>query len=83
MTKQHKGGRSPDGSPAKSADKKINSNWAVRQSLKRAIAELPQVKSGEWSQSYFVEQVLLNCLELPAEYDIDDLDQILNGAIVE
>jgi hypothetical protein len=48
-----------------------------------AIANLPQVQSGEWSEAYVSELVLRNWLGLPADYDEADLAIVKNGGLVE
>jgi hypothetical protein len=80
---QHKGGKLSGGEASRTDDPKANAGWAVKRSVKNAIAEIPQVQSGEWSQSYLVEQVLLNYLSLPADYSWEDLRLIAKGIPLE
>lgn len=83
LPSQNKGGRLPDGSPAKTANPKRNAGHALSPQVINAIAELPQVKSGEWSKSYLAEQLWRNFLGLPADYDWTDLQLIAKGKIVD
>lgn len=78
-----KGGRLPDGSPAKSSNPRKNAGLSLSSELIEAIATLPQVSSGEWSKSYLVEQVLRVCLGLDSYYEASDLDLVSQGRIVE
>ena len=80
---QHKGGRSLDGSPAKAENPKRNAGHGLSVEVIEAIAALPQIKSGEWSKSYLSEQLWRNYLGLASDYELSDLDLIVEGAIVE
>lgn len=73
---QHKGGKLPGGEPARSDNPKRNAGHALSQEVIEAIANLPQVQSGEWSKSYLAEQLWRNYLGLSADYDWSDLDII-------
>jgi hypothetical protein len=48
-----------------------------------ALSSLPQVKAGEWSRSYLVEQILRVGLGMPGDYSPDDLALIVQGVIIE
>jgi hypothetical protein len=80
---QHKGGRSSDGSPAKSSNPKRNAGHALSAEVIAAIDALPQVQSGEWSKSYLAEQLWRNFLKMPADYDWGDLDLVAIHHIIE
>lgn len=80
---QPKGGRLSDGSPARATHPKRNAGIALSAELLDAIANLPQIQSGEWSKSYLVEQLGRLWLNLPADYDNADLSLIANGEIIE
>lgn len=75
---EQKGGRGK-----KSPDKPKNAGIALTQEVRDALSGLPQIKSGEWSKSYFVEQLIRIQLGLPAHYDRSDLELIAKGQIVE
>jgi hypothetical protein len=51
--------------------------------LLAVIDALPQVASKEWSRSYLIGQVLLNWLEVPADYDRGDLEIVAKGGILD
>ena len=80
---QHKGGRSPSGTPARSPFPKRNAGHALSPEVIEAIANLPQVRSGEWSKSYLAEQLWRNFLKLPADYNWGDLDLVAINHIIE
>lgn len=80
---QHKGGRSPNGEPAKVSNPKRNAGHALSPEVLDAIASLPQITSGEWSKSYLAEQLWRNFLKLPADYDWGDLDLVALRHVVE
>jgi hypothetical protein len=48
-----------------------------------AIAALPQVQSGGWSEAYLIEVVLRVWLGLPADYDGVDLEIVKSGSVVD
>jgi hypothetical protein len=48
-----------------------------------AIAALPQVKSGDWSEAYLIEIVMRAWLGLPADYDAVDLEIVKSGSVVD
>lgn len=80
---QHKGGRLPDGSPNKTSNPKKNAGHALSQEVIDAIANLPQVQSGEWSKSYLAEQLWRNFLGISADYGWSDLMLISKKQIVD
>lgn len=83
LPSQHKGGRLPDGVPAKSDNPKRNANHALSGEVIDEIAKLPQVQSGEWSKSYLAEQLWRRYLGMPSDYEWSDLDLIAKGRVVE
>ena len=83
MKPQNKGGKLPDGSPAKAKHPKRNAGHALPTDLLDAIDQLPQLTSGEWSESYLAEQLWRNFLGLPADYSQADLELIAKGHIIE
>jgi|GEM_PF-4131788 len=80
---QEKGGRLPDGTPAKSSSPKKNAGHALSPEVINAIALLPQIISHEWSKSYLAEQVWRNYLGLPSDYDWTDLEIVAIGKIID
>lgn len=71
----------PGRSPTYSTPKRVKS-VTLSEELIEAIANLPQVKSKEWSFSYACEMLLRNRLEMPADYDDGDIALVLKGAIL-
>lgn len=74
---QNRGGRSQ-----RSESVSKNAGHSLSQEVRDSIAALPQIQSGEWSKSYFSEQVWRNYLGLMADYDSSDLIAISKGAIL-
>ena len=77
---------SPPGQPRHQKTKKRNAGIALSEELIEILDALPQIQATEkkdgWSRSYLVEQVLRNYLSLPADYDWDDLQRIVKGAVI-
>lgn len=80
---QFKGGRLPDGTPAKVDHPKRNAGHALSSDLIEAINQLPQITSGTWSKSYLAEQLWRNYLKLPADHEWEELELIAQKQIVE
>lgn len=62
---------------------KIPRSHRLTKELVDAIAALPQVQSGGWSEAYLIEVVLRVWLGLPADYDGVDLEIAKSGGVVE
>lgn len=75
---QSKGGRG-----RRSPNKAKAVGVSLSQEVRDAIAELPQFKSGQWSRSYWIEQLIRNNLGMPADYSQSDLELIANKQIIE
>lgn len=71
------------GRGVKSANPKRNAGHALSLEVIEAIANLPQIKSQEWSKSYLAEQLWRNYLNMPADYSSADLEIIAKGHILE
>lgn len=76
LPSQNKGGKLPDGSPARTDNPKKNAGHALSQEVIDAIANLPQIKSKDWSKSYLAEQLWRNYLGLKADHDWSDLELV-------
>lgn len=74
---------SQTGKPKHGEELKRNAGHALTGEVLKAIDELPQVKSKEWSESYLSEQLWRNFLGLPADYNWADLQAISAKNIVE
>lgn len=83
LSSQDKGGRISGGAPSKSVAPHRNAGWAVSPELKATIAGLPQVTSGEWSQSYLVEQALRCWLGMDGDYSAADLEMVARKQILD
>jgi hypothetical protein len=67
----------------KSTNPKQRVSFSLSRSTIDAIGALPQISSGEWSESYLIDQLLQSALGLPSAYDASDLELILRGHVVE
>jgi hypothetical protein len=47
------------------------------------IESLPQIKSGQWTTQYFIEQVLRNSLKLDSDCDNYDIALVIHGHVIE
>jgi hypothetical protein len=70
------------GKPRHGFSLKKNCGHALSEEVLNAIAELPQVKSKEWSKSYLSEQLWRIFLGLPSDYNVSDLERIKDGKII-
>jgi predicted DNA-binding protein len=70
------------GKPRHQATIKKNAGISLSIELIEALNNLPQVQS-EWSKSYLVEQILRNYLNLPSDFDWDDLVRVARGRVIE
>ena len=80
---QGKGGRLPNSKMNKTDNPSANAGIALTKEVREAIAQLPQVKSGQWSKSYLMEQVCRNLLGLKADYSLADLTIVFKGEVIE
>jgi hypothetical protein len=70
------------GKPRHGATIKKNCGHALSEEVLDAIAQLPQIKTREWSKSYLAEQIWRNYLGLPSKFNKADLEQIAQGRIL-
>jgi hypothetical protein len=80
---KNKGGRLPGGDPAKVPNPKRNAGHGLSPEVIEAIADLPQISTGEWSVSSLAEQLWRNYLGMPADFTEAELKTIANRNIIK